>query len=45
MNPIKSQFCLDAALGPHPVTDELPASADDLAVVKLLFAGHPNALQ
>src|SRR5271157_3411276 len=45
MNPVKSQFCFDAALGPHPVSDELPASADDLAVVKFFLTGHPHPLQ
>jgi hypothetical protein len=45
MNPIKTQLRLDAALRPHPVSDELPAPADDLAVVKFLLTGHPHPLQ
>jgi hypothetical protein len=32
MNPIKSQFGLNTALSPHPISDELPAPADDLTV-------------
>jgi hypothetical protein len=45
MDPVKSQLCLDAALGPHPVPDELPASADYLAVVKFFLTGHPDPFQ
>jgi hypothetical protein len=44
-NPEKTQLCLDSALGPHPVPDELPAPTDDLAVVKFLLTGHPYPLQ
>ena len=45
MDPIKSQLRLDTALGPDPVSDELPAPADDLTVVQFLLAGHPDPLQ
>jgi len=45
MNPIESQLRFNAALGPHPVSDELPTPADDLTMVTLLLTGHPNPLQ
>jgi hypothetical protein len=36
---------LDATLGPQPVPDELPASVDDLAMIKFLLTGYPDPLQ
>jgi hypothetical protein len=43
--PVKSQLRLDAALGPYPIPDQLPAATDDLTVIKFLLTGHPHPLQ
>ena len=45
VNPVKSQLRLDAALGPHPVPDQLPAATNDLTVIEFLFTGYPDPLQ
>ncbi len=45
MKPMKSQLRLDTALGPYPVSDELPPPANYLAMITFLLTRHPDPLQ